>query len=502
MSPNRLLQSPICGRAGAGFRCELGGWIYLHVEGPPYDRGRQHGYLLANEIRSALSSIAKLLWQDTGLPFDWYADNAKAMWLGRMSSDDDGKLSDGAGRAAIDELRGIVDGANENRRGDEAQISINDLLGWNGYPEMICQWLPAVMSGAIKPAVPIPGDPRRLEAIISNAQARHPDHFRPHHCSAFVATGAWTSDNKFVSAHTTWQRFANGDFYNVVIHLVPPIDEGFPVLMQSVPGYIASSMDFGLNAAGLVVSSTSINSGGFDPSGLPYFLRARRAGQRARTIEQWIELFRQGNNGGYANTWLLAESETQRIAAYELTIGHEDLQDPLTSGYYCSCNIPLSVPIRVLDTGGSGYDNVLQSGSRRVRFEQLMAEHKGQIDASTAQSIIADHRDLYIGTDLPSGRTICGHFDVDSGAFGAGHGPFYPWGSLDGKVVTGSLASSIGMCGRWGRACGTPFDASSFFASRPQYDWMKSLTRDRKPQPWCLFRPQEAPEDVIRECFA
>src|SRR5512139_2053281 len=36
--------------ADRGFRTEQGGWILLHVEGEPYARGYQHGYLLAEEI--------------------------------------------------------------------------------------------------------------------------------------------------------------------------------------------------------------------------------------------------------------------------------------------------------------------------------------------------------------------------------------------------------------------------------------------------------------------
>jgi hypothetical protein len=30
---------------GRGYRFDHNGWIYLHVEGEPYDRGFQHGYL-------------------------------------------------------------------------------------------------------------------------------------------------------------------------------------------------------------------------------------------------------------------------------------------------------------------------------------------------------------------------------------------------------------------------------------------------------------------------
>ena len=125
-------------RPGAGFRCEFGGWIYLRVEGAPYDRGWHHGFLLADEIRAALHSIAELLLQDTGLPFEWYASNAEAMWRDQLYSNDGGKLSDDSGRQIFLELQGIVDGANDNSCSGDRSISLADLLGWNGYPEMIC----------------------------------------------------------------------------------------------------------------------------------------------------------------------------------------------------------------------------------------------------------------------------------------------------------------------------------------------------------------------------
>ena len=81
------------------------------------------------------------------------------------------------------------------------------------------------------------------------------------------------------------------------------------------------------------------------------------------SIEDWIELFRDANNGGYANSWLLAEGHTGRIAAYELTLRHEERQTPITSGVYASCNIPLSTVIRVQEAGGAGWDNVLRNGA-------------------------------------------------------------------------------------------------------------------------------------------
>jgi hypothetical protein len=37
-------------RHGPGYRHPQAGWIVLHIEGEPYDRGYQHGRLMAPEI--------------------------------------------------------------------------------------------------------------------------------------------------------------------------------------------------------------------------------------------------------------------------------------------------------------------------------------------------------------------------------------------------------------------------------------------------------------------
>jgi hypothetical protein len=482
--PSRSSQSStevatLASKHDPSFRKDHEGWIFVHVEGTPYERGWQHGRLLANEIRAAISGIDELLWMDTGTRFEWWAANAHAMWHDMLATDKGGKLTDKSGSRLLQELRGIADGANASLNKTQRWISIDDLLGWNGYPEMICQWLPAVQSG-LKPAVPLP-------AMIAST-LRLPL-FRPfhHHCSAFVATGDWTKDQGIVAAHTTWQRFANGESYNVILSLKPPKSEGNSILMQTAPGYVASSMDFGQNAAGFVAVSTSINSSGFKPDGLPYFVRARRAGQQAATIEDWVRLFREDNNGGYANSWLLAEESKNRIAAYELTLQHEELQEPRTSGVFFSCNIPISTVIRTQDAAGSGYDDIRRSGSRRVRFLQLLSDHKGRINADVAKSILSDHHDPYTKTDKASGRTICGHLDSDDGRLGGGHGPYYPWGSLDGKVTTAALLKRNAFQARWGRACGTPFNAKPFFKRNPQYEWMRHLTHDRPRRAWTEF---------------
>lgn len=42
---------------GDGYCFRKNGWIYLHIEGDPFERGFQHGYLLATELEQALEAI-------------------------------------------------------------------------------------------------------------------------------------------------------------------------------------------------------------------------------------------------------------------------------------------------------------------------------------------------------------------------------------------------------------------------------------------------------------
>src|SRR5262245_10265211 len=36
--------------SGKGYRFDSDGWIYVHIEGDPHERGYQHGFLVAKEL--------------------------------------------------------------------------------------------------------------------------------------------------------------------------------------------------------------------------------------------------------------------------------------------------------------------------------------------------------------------------------------------------------------------------------------------------------------------
>ena len=77
--------------------------------------------------------------------------------------------------------------------------------------------------------------------------------------------------------------------------------------------------------------------------GIPEFERSRKAMQYATSIDEYAAIMRKGNNGGYANSWMIGDRKTNEIAYLELGLHHT----PLTKkkdGYFVSA--PTSRPIR------------------------------------------------------------------------------------------------------------------------------------------------------------
>src|SRR5947199_5514484 len=67
-----------------GKRFERAGWIYLHVEGEPRERGFQHGYLLAKEIADGLR-LTRASWeQQSAMGWNWLVERGAKMFVPKM----------------------------------------------------------------------------------------------------------------------------------------------------------------------------------------------------------------------------------------------------------------------------------------------------------------------------------------------------------------------------------------------------------------------------------
>ncbi|MCB5662693.1 hypothetical protein LIQ79_18725, partial [Erysipelatoclostridium ramosum] len=112
--------------------------------------------------------------------------------------------------------------------------------------------------------------------------------------------------------------------------------------------------------------------------------------QYANSIDEWVTIVNEGNNGGYANYWLLADANPNEIARYEQGLKHQELLRTKDGSFY-GCNACHNPRIRNLECVDNGYnDTRQQTGARRARFEQLLPQLHGTIDDDVAKRILAD----------------------------------------------------------------------------------------------------------------
>ena len=105
---------------GDGYRFDRNGWVYVHIEGEPYERGVQHGYLLAPELEDILRSLKYLTYWNTGMKWEFFVKAADDLFTNHI--DEEFML----------EIRGIADGA----KAAGVDISWEEVLTWNGYEEL------------------------------------------------------------------------------------------------------------------------------------------------------------------------------------------------------------------------------------------------------------------------------------------------------------------------------------------------------------------------------
>ena len=192
----------------------------------------------------------------------------------------------------------------------------------------------------------------------------------PEHCSAFVATGSYTKGGRIVIGHNNWTDYLTATRWNVIFQVTP--SKGHSFVMDGMPGLIHSGDDFGVNSAGLVITETTISEfHGFDPNGVAEFVRARKALQYSSNIDDFARIMRDGNNGGYANNWLVADRNTNEIASLELGLKNTKLSRT-KDGYFVGANFPVDPKLTAEETTYDPNNASVSGNARRIRWAQLM----------------------------------------------------------------------------------------------------------------------------------
>ncbi len=427
------------------------GWTYVHLEGSPHDVGFQHGYLMKDAIEDNLSVYRLEAVHLDDRDWSFFRETAKTILWPQIEPEYRAELS------------GIVEGMHAKG----SAVDLWDLVALNADMEIADYYLPLLNKREKKPNPP---------AAVA-----------PGKCSAFIATGSATKDGKIVIAHSNWSSYAEGERWTVVFDIAP--EHGQRILMDGSPGIITSQDDFGVNASGLMITETTLpKAEGFDEKGIPEFVRSRKAMQYATSIPEYAAILREGNNGGYANSWMIGDRKTGEIGYLELGLKHTPLKIK-KDGYFVSANFTSDPLVARDDTPGFDTKDLSSSmNARHATAEAFMQAHYGKLDTTLAEAYLSDHYDSFAKKVAIGKRSLCGHEELSSeGEKMWDSPPFSPSGAVTGKVMDSDLAAKMSFIARAGHPCGEDFLAAPFFAQHPQFAWQKPILKDMKAGPWTKF---------------
>ncbi len=193
-----------------------------------------------------------------------------------------------------------------------------------------------------------------------------------------------------------------------------------------------------------------------------------------------------GDNGGYANTWLVADRKNNEIASLELGLKNVVLQRA-TDGYFVGSNFPANPKLIREETDFNAKDLGESANARHVRWEQLMAQYKGKIDFAAAQQFLSDHYDTFEKKVDPDERTLCGHIELSPRGEKGWQPPFGTAGAVQNKVADATMAEHMSFTAAAGHACGIDFKSAEHLRAHRGFSWEGQLLKDIDAEPWTTF---------------
>ncbi|MCL4807247.1 MAG: hypothetical protein KJ062_05550 [Thermoanaerobaculia bacterium] len=361
---------------GPAFRYDEKGWVYVHVEGEPYERGFQYGSLLADDMAEYARKLG----------FQEDPKDGAAAWA-RMRFMADAVFLRKFDEEYLLEMKGMADGAAKaGAKVDGRAIDFLDVVTMNSsidldYVESALRTTPHALTGR--------------SFLTAEDEAKIPD--RAHKCSSFVATGPATKDGRPVFGQIFMWAGYTGVHFNVIVDVVP--SKGHRLVYQGFPGGIHSGTDYYMNSAGILIGETTVAQTPWNIDGTPMSNRIRKAAQYASSIDDVARILREKNNGMYANDWPIADVKTNEVAilllgTYESKLWRtkEDLAPFGTPGFLWANNNARDPGVRReygVQPDDAPFDPVYGPWDRDVAFRKWYDRVKGKIDAIEAVNLWA-----------------------------------------------------------------------------------------------------------------
>ncbi len=361
---------------GPAFRYTDRGWTFVHIEGEPYARGYQYGYLLAKEIGGFLEKLATQANPDNPR-LGW--DNLRTLTDALMLRQYDEEY--------LVEMRGIAEGALKGGAAFAGRpLDFLDVVTINSSVDL------GQLGGALaKTSTPLTGRSFGKDEEEANSLERL------HKCSSFLANGPASKDGRIVFAQLFMWGGYTGVHWEVICDVVP--SRGHRLVYETFPGGIHSAADFYINAAGIMIGETTVMQTPFDIKGEPQSSRIRKAAQYASSIDDVVRFLTTRNNGLYTNDWLIGDARTDETAilllgtdTYKLWRSSRGDFPGRTEGFYWSVNNAKDPDVRkeyVPDPTNAPFDVVFGPVNRDIEFVNYYKREKGKIDAISAVTTVA-----------------------------------------------------------------------------------------------------------------
>ncbi len=462
-------------------RYNINGLIYVHIEGEPYERGYQHGYLLYAEIADMIYRWSNIIHNCPViikyLPIDQnstkYEELSKRWW------DECKKLSmkifwpyypDEYRK----EIKGIADGA--RARGVEIYgepITYEDVLTLNEMYELM-----SILVNPTKSFHMLKDVFHSLASVFPSLDGKEIEFaaaFYPvHHCNGFAAVGNATTDEKIVISDAVWcggwwYSYYIAQRWNVILDIEP--SDGHRLIIATSPGYIWSDEDYWQNDVGLAMIETTFIQGVYKLKGLPLAIRARMAIQYGDTIDDVIRYLLTENTGVMNAQWLIADAEANEIALLEFGLYHYNVIRK-NNGFLWSANNPFDFWVRrdilgyeilkapifrlahlLLNTSGYQYYTLFYTPSERdIKFEELGKEYYGKIDAEVVKKIMTTPPITDFTTDC---KITDGNMIFNNTLWAFWGNPTYVWNTSSLSKLKG--VRDVPPAG-WVKIYGVPYD--------------------------------------------
>lgn len=361
---------------GPAFRYTDKGWIFVHIEGKPYQRGYQYGYLLSEEIPAYMRKLAYL--EDHNVPNNGWEQLRQLTNALMLRKYDDEYL---------EEMKGMADGAvKAGALFENRSIDLLDIVTLNSVVDI----------GQL--ARGLPKTPHTLSGkSFLSAEDELNIPLREHKCSSFLANGPATQDGGIVFGQLFMWNGYTGVHWNIICDVVP--DKGHRLVYESFPGGIHSGSDFYINAAGIMMGETTVSQTPFDMNGTPQSNRIRKAAQYASGIDDVVRILSDKNNGLYTNDWLIGDAKTNETAIFLLGTRKSKLWRSRsgefpggTRGFLWSDNNTKDDEVRkeyIVSDNNAPADVIYIPWNRDLAFVEFFKKYNGRINANIGIDFLA-----------------------------------------------------------------------------------------------------------------